>query len=397
MILFVLRPQWDHFCVMRIKCSSGKTMWLLWGIAMFWNALSWPLVFTLPRELEKGNKAIVIGLLFPAIGLGLVAAAVYVTMRYRKFGVSWLDLHGSSGVVGGYVAGLVQPGQPLLGVDLVEVRLSCMHRVVTGSGKRRHVREQLIWEDTMRLRKDSDIPFYFAIPRDVPATNDLNPRDKIIWSLGAQASLPGVDYEAGFEVPVVSSGTQLPAPEYLRDMDRYRGPETSEQTPPHTRVLFDRYAANGAEFYFPPRSATGFAVVTTLIFAGLAAGTWVAWTSSMPRMVLVVLGLFTVVVGMVTAGLWFSRSRVVFGNDEITVTRGLPGLTTRCVIAMSDVAEIKPAPNGNMGSKVYYDINLHLVTGRKIGLAGMIHSRREAQWITDRMTDCMLGWQTQDS
>jgi hypothetical protein len=372
-------------------------MWLMWVVTIFWNALSWPVVFALPRELEKGNKGILVGLLFPAIGLGLVAAAVYVTMRYRKFGVSWLDLHGSSGVVGGYAAGVIQPGQPLLGVDSVEVRLACIRRVVTGSGKHRHVRERLLWDDSIRLRKDSDIPFYFAIPPDATVSDDHNPRDKVIWSIEARASLPGVDYEAQFEVPVVANGSQLPAPDYVRDLDRYREPETAELASPHTRVMFDQHTANGPKFYFPPHAAPGFAVVTTLIFTGLAAGGWVAWTSSVPRVIPAVLGVFAAVVGMAAAGLWFSRSRVVFGNDGITVTRGLPGLATRRVIPLSDVAEIKPSPTGNMGGKVYYDINLHLVTGHKIGLAGMIHSRREAQWIVDRMTDCMRGRQAQDS
>lgn len=40
-----------------LESESGKTMWLAIGFALFWNLVSAPVLFMVPRELSDGNRA----------------------------------------------------------------------------------------------------------------------------------------------------------------------------------------------------------------------------------------------------------------------------------------------------------------------------------------------------
>jgi len=52
-----------------IASQARKGALMIWGFAIFWNAISTPLVFTLPKELAKGNYAALFGLMFPIVGI----------------------------------------------------------------------------------------------------------------------------------------------------------------------------------------------------------------------------------------------------------------------------------------------------------------------------------------
>src|SRR5688500_3703315 len=50
--------------------------------------VSAPAVLAMPREIGRGNFAIVVALLFPAIGIGLLAVAATDALRRRKYGLA---------------------------------------------------------------------------------------------------------------------------------------------------------------------------------------------------------------------------------------------------------------------------------------------------------------------
>ena len=56
------------------RINKMRTLFM-WGFAILWNAISTPLLFQFGEELEKGNYAILIGLLFPMVGIYLVYKA----------------------------------------------------------------------------------------------------------------------------------------------------------------------------------------------------------------------------------------------------------------------------------------------------------------------------------
>ena len=81
----VHRPEWASGQIV----SSEKTK-MIFAIAFtfFWCVVSLPLVFFLPAEIyEKGNTIALVGLVFPAVGIGLLIWAARLVGRFWKFGV----------------------------------------------------------------------------------------------------------------------------------------------------------------------------------------------------------------------------------------------------------------------------------------------------------------------
>ena len=68
-------------------------MYTAWGFATFWNAISFPSAFVAREDILAGDRPeLYLMLLFPAIGIGLVAWAIKATLGYRKFGSAYLQL-----------------------------------------------------------------------------------------------------------------------------------------------------------------------------------------------------------------------------------------------------------------------------------------------------------------
>ena len=181
------------------------------AFAVFWNVVSSPLWLLLPREiLDKGNRWALLGLVFPAVGLGLFGWSIYCVLRWRKFGQSVFQMASLPGVIGGQFAGVIRTSAKVRPEDGFHLHLRCVRRITTGSGKSRSTSERVLWEDQRvamhELLDDqaaeSAIPVEFQIPYDCQPSDDRNPDDQTLWRLTAAAEVPGIDYAATFEVPV---------------------------------------------------------------------------------------------------------------------------------------------------------------------------------------------------
>jgi hypothetical protein len=201
------RPEWASG---RIPCRGRAGVVFVWAFAGFWNLVSAPLAWKIPEEWARGNRAAAIGLLFPAVGLGLLVWAVRATWRWRRFGESHFVPSTRPGVVGGRLAGQVELSRRLQPQRGFEARLACVHVRVTGSGKNRSRHEDVLWEDLRTVPSDglamgprgTSVPVAFAIPRRLEPTSPEAGDSTIEWRLDLSAGLPGVDYFARFEVPV---------------------------------------------------------------------------------------------------------------------------------------------------------------------------------------------------
>jgi hypothetical protein len=95
----------------------------------------------------------------------------------------------------------------------IDLRLSCIRRIVTGSGKQRTVNDTQLWQQQKNVPQPAlllgsagtCIPVEFDIPGDAYETNHEMPSDQLLWTLHAQADVPGVDYCDDFEIPVFGS------------------------------------------------------------------------------------------------------------------------------------------------------------------------------------------------
>jgi hypothetical protein len=182
--------------------EQGALLLAFGGVfAVTWNGLSWPLLTVLPREMERGSAAVLLGLLFPLAGFGLLVWAVRATLRWRRFGASLFEMTSLPGVLGGELAGSLHAGAGLLGARELLARLACIRRYVTGSGKSRSTHEEILWAEEERLAgsaltrgpRGMAVPVRFALPFDCRPSDPLESNDRILWRLEVTAALPGVD------------------------------------------------------------------------------------------------------------------------------------------------------------------------------------------------------------
>ena len=177
------------------------------GFTLFWNAISWgvalPIVF---MDDDSAGRYFV--LLFPLVGLLLLAVTVRILLRRRRYGSPEFVLATRPGVVGRALAGEIRVERGLEPERDIRLHLKCVRVVTTGGGKSRSVTTTVLWEAERQLPgalaegAGVRIPVAFAIPEDAQPTDDTNSRDVVRWDLEARAVVPGIDFAVTFEVPV---------------------------------------------------------------------------------------------------------------------------------------------------------------------------------------------------
>lgn len=195
------RPDWAQG-----RADSDAQTWLYaaWLLAAFSNVVAWVIAAAARDQLARlDGKALLIAL-FPLVGLGFLAWAATATLRYRKLGVSQLELSTLPGVLGGRLAGRIDTTLPEPPRDGARLRLDCLR--VTGWGEKRN--ERLLWKSEKRVPasrlsrgwRGVSIPVEFSIPQDAQETREGI--DRIIWRLSVDAELEGLNFRARFEAPV---------------------------------------------------------------------------------------------------------------------------------------------------------------------------------------------------
>ncbi|MEA2712606.1 MAG: hypothetical protein QOK27_567, partial [Gemmatimonadales bacterium] len=196
----------------RIEDTTQNTLLAAWIFAALWNLISLPSAYLGVRAaLYEGKPAAFMALLFPLAGTWLLVRAIKVTLRYRKYGISRLELSTIPGVIGHSLVGRVRASLDLQPAEGFQLILTCVRRVTTRSGKSNSTSETTLWQEERRVRGEqnrdyagmgTNIPVSFELPSDAVASDPDNPNNRVLWRLEVSASVPGVDYESTFEVPV---------------------------------------------------------------------------------------------------------------------------------------------------------------------------------------------------
>jgi hypothetical protein len=199
----------------KIRSQGRSGVFGVWGFTIFWNAISTPLLFILPRELEKNNYPALIALLFPLVGAVLLYKAVLVALEYRRFGRVLFEMDPFPGAVGGQVGGQVHISNLAYdtAVDkstLLAVRLECVYSFMSGSGKDRSRRETIKWaEEGMpqleKLTPGVRLRFTFDLPDHLPEADAEQSGAYHFWRLTLKAEIPGVDLNRNYNIPVIKS------------------------------------------------------------------------------------------------------------------------------------------------------------------------------------------------
>jgi hypothetical protein len=198
------RRDWAEGAVRDTTVGSAGCGWVL---AIVWNVLAVPFWFLVPRS-PLENPIGYVAALFPLAGVFLLWAAVYQTLRARRFGTSVCRLERTPIRIGETCLGTVETRlrhAPPAGFVVKLESVRCEER---GTPKQRRKVEFVLWEDEQTVTETEPgprgvtVPFRFKIPITCKPTDESNPRNQVLWRLNVSAAVPGVDFDAHFELPV---------------------------------------------------------------------------------------------------------------------------------------------------------------------------------------------------
>lgn len=387
-----------------IKSTAHSTLVLSVVFALFWNAVSLPIVFAVPRELERGNQLVLLALLFPVVGLGLLVWAVRSVIRWRRFGRATLTLATLPGVIGGPLRGTVGVGAKLRPANGFRLTLNCVRRHTTGTGKNRRTSEIILWQDEQTitaagLGRDAQgtaLPVSFAIPYDADPTDDRDPDNRIVWRVVVAADIPGVDYLSTFEVPVFR--TPDSAADFAGTASQTAG------TTHHDPGLLTRAGvqftttANGCDILLPPARQPRLALGLT-VFGVVWCGIVVLLArSDAPLIFPLLFGFFAVLIGWGVLDLWLSASGIAVRSArgdqpaKLAWRGGWFGRGKRYEWAAEDIKSLTAVTGMQSGNKLYFAIKLTPRSGRPRTIARRLAGRRQAEALVDKMLE-VLGIQ----
>lgn len=377
-----------------IRSPQGGKVKFLWFFAIFWCVLSAPANFFIAEEIAKGNYGILAILLFDAVGIGLLAAAIHQTISARRFGEPVLRLDPHPGAVGGAVGGCFDVRVPYQADQVFSVTLSAVRSWVSGSGKNRSTRNEALWQESRQVYGEpaadgeSRVWFAFAPPAGLPVSQAPSD-DYVHWQLRATCELPGVDFARDWEVPVFATvtgaaGTGTPA-------RRMRVAAAEEAAAVEQATGFTQTAGGAAmEFRAGRQWGWGLAVLAFgAVFSAVGVGL-LGWGDDW--MAQWVIGPVFLLIGLLCDGiaLWMlgNRLHVAADHDGIHLRRwlfGVPVMDRR--LARQDVAGVgfRRGSTAQVADRViqYYDLVLSLNDGRTFdigdGLQGAGQARQAAE------------------
>lgn len=211
------RPEWHE----RSINGSSKLEAILLGVMGFvFFGLSLPALTALPKELGRGNYALLAVLLFTIIGLVLMFLATKAFLQVLRYGTLNFRPDPIPGSWGGWVSGVITIPKGARAMGAIGLELACLHKKVSGSGKNRRVSEAVIWETkearsatTLRgMGPIREIPVRFHVSRESgKPTDESEERNQTIWRLTLEMPVRGQKkpLAAKFDIPVFDVGEDL--------------------------------------------------------------------------------------------------------------------------------------------------------------------------------------------
>ncbi len=236
-----------------VNCDTKKQARFFWGFALLWNMLTWPILVAIPEELSRGNKLIVLAVIFPLVGIYLVYLAIKSTLSWRRFGNLRLHLDPYPGSIGGQVGGSLRVPLAYDSRHRFNVNLLCLRSQETGNGKHRRRRETGIWQASGLAHNKAApgggtlLTLCFDLPPGLPIS-EPHSDDYHFWRLELKADLPGIDLMRQFTIPVFATGEKSQAGWPLSTQDPQLQSEREAKIEAITQI---KPVAGGVTMHFP--------------------------------------------------------------------------------------------------------------------------------------------------
>ncbi len=395
-----VRPEWRNNTLV-----SGQGV--DWGLTLFavaWNLFSWPAASYAIYSEWLGpdfNAGVFIIAVFPLAGLGLGWLAVRGWLHRRKFGTTTLRLQRLPGRLGDALSMILQTGvrQEAAPDDGFHVRLTCYRRSVryttdSDGGRQREVNKEMLWRDEKHVRGRSygtkgrvEVPVTFALPTGPPPSTPEKLEDRIMWEVDIDADVPGVDFNAAFEIPVFepemgaeaspqsvpfaadqseapvtrttsqeASAQQLSADQDVNTYAQYElGASFSE--PVSGGITTDRSPGGGLRLRFAAGRTKKLGVLWSVIAIVTGVGALLLILQSFVGTL--VLGLIAGSTGYAAWQIWTVSSTLTIERGTIRLVRGSFGRGEPVVFPCTELADVTLKTSGHAGRTTFYDLRLH--------------------------------------
>jgi hypothetical protein len=367
---WMMRDDWADG---KIKSSaSGQLIIYLVFAAAFCGIGGLGTALAVPDALHKHQYGGLMVLLFPAVGIGFLIAFINVWRSQRRFGKCFFELAQTPIPLGGTLDGMIQTGKPLKLEHELNLKISCVRQVTTGSGKNRSTNEYILWQEEKIYSSQANlpepepghtgIPVHFKLPDNQPESI-ADSGDGIHWRLEVKSKMRGPGFHAIFDLPVFkiagaeisdSSVTEAddsdPTAALAAPIEEIRREENSKIK------IFE--GPNGREFYFPPGRNAGTALFVTLamfLFNGIAIGTFYLHTLIIFP---IVFGLFGILMILGSFRMWTESIRIAIDSTDVRVKKHWVIFSRTRKFSANDVSRFTTRAGMQSGAKVFLDIRL---------------------------------------
>lgn len=314
------RPEW-HTRLIKYSGKSEAVVLGLMGVVFF--GLSIPALTALPRELSRGNYALLLVLLFTLMGLGLMYFPLKGFWEVLRYGTLTFRLNTLPGSWGRWVEGVVLIPKGAQAVGPIKIELACVHKKVSGAGKNRRSSEVTIWESkeirpaaqVQGMGMIRELPVKIHVPRNSgEPTDERERRNQIIWRMKLEMPVrrQSKPLQAKFDVPVFDMGDEVEVP----------SSSTEEQASQLEAAMLEAgvevsQGADGVIWEFFQPKAKGGALVLALMVAIF--GT-IGWFLPVLFMKVIFMG-FAFLMVAILPGLIWRRSELRLNPREVMVRK----------------------------------------------------------------------------
>ena len=358
-----------------IRSGSRTAMWGAWVFAIFWNAISSFMPFLAYREItESGNYIVLIMLLFPLVGISLLAWAVRRTLEWRRFGPAPVTLDPFPGSIGGHVGGTIDLNLPYDPNAKFRLTLTNIHSHISGSGKNRSRKESARWQDAIVAHaepgnKGTRLTFRFDVPEGEHESDADQDSSYYVWRLNLAAELPGADLDRDYEIPVYATAESS---RFLsgRAIERARAEQKSIDEQSVRDIVNLGHGPMGKRLYFPMGRFFSSALGGVLVGAIFAGTGWYLLTHEGHTIFGSIFGGLGALIGAWCLYLMFNSLEVRQTGTGIRIIRRLLGIPVGSKeLQRGDIVELskKSTMKTQSGGKhiVYYNVYAVDRSGRR--------------------------------
>lgn len=376
----------DDWAARRIVETSTHLAPALWVFALVWNAITIPLVIALLRLMLFKPVLAVVVVVLPIIGLTILCGALYVSMRSWKFGKSVCMIDALPIPVGGSFHGEIAHRESSVPESGYRLELRAVNRITTGSGQNRHMVETTLWQSELRVSPalvapspaGVRVPFDFDIPPDAPQSDLHDPTDLTMWRLIASAEMPGIDYNARFELPVFETTEGHAAEAVSAYHVAHRAEAAQRELGAESLVTVTPMPNGGTEFRIAPAREVGAIVTIVVILAIWFGAIAMMVRSGVPIVFAIVFVLFGLLFLVMLIDALVGRSIVVVDRQRLRAERTWLGFASTTDLDPAKIDSIRAKPGARSGRRQYFDIEARLTSGSSQMLARYLRSNADA-------------------